>query len=304
MSRERPTVALIGVPSSAGARKSGQERAPRVLRAAGLVERLRDEGVDVTDLGDLPTVPYRPDPGSPRSENLDLVLQVARRVTERVGEAIRPGVLPVVLGGDCSLSLGVIAALVRHEPTLGLLYFDGDVDLNTPETTPSGIFDGMVLAHILGRGVRELAGIGSRYPLLDERDVTLFAYNPESGWIDPPELALVERSHLVRFPLPHVREDAPGAARAALEAMAAHTGAVLVHFDVDVMDCPAADVVHADALDVTAAFAALRVFVRAPVCAGLVVTEFNPDQDPDGSHAERLVQGLVEAIGARRVSTA
>jgi len=287
MSRERPTVALIGVPSSAGARKSGQERAPKVLRAAGLVERLRDEGVDVTDLGDLPTVPYRPDPGSPRSENLDLVLQVARRVTERVGEAIRPGVLPVVLGGDCSLSLGVIAALVRHEPTLGLVYFDG-----------------MVLAHILGRGVRELAGIGSRYPLLDERDVTLFAYNPESGWIDPPELALVERSHLVRFPLPHVREDAPGAARAALEAMAAHTGAVLVHFDVDVMDCPAADVVHADALDVTAAFAALRVFVRAPVCAGLVVTEFNPDQDPDGSHAERLVQGLVEAIGARRVSTA
>ena len=49
-------VALIGVPSSAGARRTGQEGAPAALRAAGLLERLRAKGLDVADLGDLPTV--------------------------------------------------------------------------------------------------------------------------------------------------------------------------------------------------------------------------------------------------------
>jgi len=40
---------IIGVPSSIGARNRGQERAPVVLREAGLVERLREAGNDVTD---------------------------------------------------------------------------------------------------------------------------------------------------------------------------------------------------------------------------------------------------------------
>jgi arginase family enzyme len=34
-------IALIGVPSSAGARQVGQEQAPQSLRAAGLVQRLQ-----------------------------------------------------------------------------------------------------------------------------------------------------------------------------------------------------------------------------------------------------------------------
>jgi len=60
-----PSLALIGVPSSAGARRTGQERAPAAFRAAGLLERLRASGLDVADLGDLPSVSFRPDPEHP-----------------------------------------------------------------------------------------------------------------------------------------------------------------------------------------------------------------------------------------------
>ena len=294
-----PRLALIGVPSSGGARRTGQERAPAAFRAAGLLERLRAKGLDVTDLGDLPTVLFRPDPEHPRQQNLDLVVDVARQTSDYIDRALASHRLPLVLGGDCSLSLGVIAGLLRHRPRLGLMYFDGDVDLNTPETTQSGAFDGMVMAHVLGRGVPQLSGIGPRRPLLSEKEIVLFGYDEGSGFIDPPEIEILKRSRMSKFPSARVRADAAGAARDALLHLEGRTDAILVHFDVDVMDCPAADVLHPHGLDAESALAALRVFVASPKCAAVVVTEFNVERDPDGAHARHLVDGLVEALGAR-----
>jgi arginase len=292
-------LAVIGVPSSAGGRRTGQEGAPAALRAAGLLERLRAKGLDVEDLGDLPSVSYRPDPEHPRQQNLALVVEVARQAAVRVDQAVASRRLPLVLGGDCSLSLGVIAGLLRHHPRLGLLYFDGDVDLNTPDTTRSGIFDGMVIAHALGRGAPQLAGIGPRRPLLDEEDIALFGFDAESGWIDPPELEALEGSRMARYPLARVREDPMATAREAWLRLESRADAILVHFDVDVMDVSAVDVPHPGGLDAESTFAALRVFVGAPTCAGLVVTELNAELDPDGSEAVSLVDGLAEALAAR-----
>ncbi len=295
-----PHLALIGVPSSAGGRRTGQEGAPAAFRAAGLVERLQAKGLDVADLGDLPSVSFRPDPEHPRQQNLPLVVEVARQTAERVDRALASRRAPLVLGGDCSLSLGVIAGLLRHHPRLGLLYFDGDIDLNTPETTPSGIFDGMVVAHLLGRGAPQLTGIGPRRPLLAEEDIVLFGYDAASGWIDPPELETLERSRMAKVPLDRVRADAAAAARDALRRLESRSDAFVVHFDVDVMDFPAVDVLHPQGLDAASAFAALAVFVAAPTCAAVVVTELNAELDPDGSHTAGLVDGLVEALGARK----
>lgn len=292
-------LALIGVPTSAGARRTGLEGGPAAFRAAGLLERLRTKGLDVADLGDLPSVSFRPDPEHPRQQNVALVVDVARQTADRVDQALASGRLPLVLGGDCSLSLGVIAGLLNHCLRLGLLYFDGDVDLNTPETTPSGAFDGMVVAHFLGRGVPQLAGIGPRRPLLSEEDITLFGYDVGSGWIDPPELEALERSRMSKYPLAQVRANATAAARDALLGLESRSDAILVHFDVDVMDFPATDVPHPGGLDTKSAFAALRVFVAAPTCAAIVVTELNAERDPDGSHTACLVDGLVDALGAR-----
>src|SRR5437899_3304535 len=101
-----PGVALIGVPSSAGARRTGQEGAPTALRTAGLLERLRAKEVDVVDLGDLASVSFRPDPEHPRQQNVALVVDVARQVADRVDRALASRRLLLVLGGDCSLSLG------------------------------------------------------------------------------------------------------------------------------------------------------------------------------------------------------
>ena len=73
-------IALIGVPSSAGARQIGQEQAPRCLRLSGLVECLRSTGHDVVDLGDLTQVSFSPDTQNPKQQNLTLVRSVLEEV--------------------------------------------------------------------------------------------------------------------------------------------------------------------------------------------------------------------------------
>ena len=95
--------AIIGVPSSAGARRAGQEQAPSVLRAAGLVDSLEERGVGVFDRGDLPKVVFRPDPENPRRQNLGLVGRVARTIAVELERARGNGTCPVVLGGDCTI---------------------------------------------------------------------------------------------------------------------------------------------------------------------------------------------------------
>jgi arginase len=295
-------IALIGVPSSAGARQTGQERAPQCLRAAGLVQRLISQGHDVMDLGDLNQVSFRPDTESPKAQNLALVLDVLDQVRESVDYAIANRARPLILGGDCSITIGVIAALIEHFPDLGLSYVDGDVDLNTPQTTNTGIFDGMVMAHILGRGADELRHFGSRCPLLEEQQIALFGYSAQAGGIDPAEFDILRNTQMAMFPLEEVNADVRGAANRALRELESKAEHILVHFDVDVVDFddfPAVDVAHEPGLTLAQAQVALGVFVGSEKSVGLVITEFNAQQDPDGTLAERLV-GVIEDVLARQ----
>lgn len=50
--RASQRLAIIGVPSGAGACGVGQERTPSAMRSAGLIDHLSRVGFDVTDLGD------------------------------------------------------------------------------------------------------------------------------------------------------------------------------------------------------------------------------------------------------------
>jgi arginase len=291
-------IVVIGVPSSAGARRIGQDRAPESFRRAGLIERLRAGGLEVTDVS-LDHVTFSPDPSHPQQQNLDRVLDVAKRVAEQVSEAVANNATPIVLGGDCTITLGVLSGLIRHLPDLGLIYFDGDADLNTPDTTTSGIFDGMVMSHIIGDGAEALAHVGDRYPLLSEENIVLFGYNPEAGWIDPAELQRLKECSMLKYLSTQIREKARRAATEALAQLEASVQHILIHFDVDVIDrrdFPAADVLHDHGLAFDEAMDALKVFASSSKFAGLVITEFNSDRDEEGKLAARLVEAVARIL--------
>ena len=295
-------IGIIGVPSSAGARQTGQERAPQSFRRAGFIENLHSVGLEVSDFGDLAEVPFQPDQQHPKAQNLQLVVEVVKRVANQVDVALRDNAIPVVLGGDCTITLGVLAGLISHAPNLGLMYFDGDLDLNTPDTTPSGIFDGMVIAHMTGKGVDTLARLGPRYPLMAEEDIVLFGYNTEAGAIDAVEVEVLQQCQMIKYPVSQIRGKAKESAREAVSHLENKAGSILVHFDVDVIDFddfPAADVPHSQGLGFDEAMAALSVFVASRKLAGLVITEFNADRDADGTLAHRFVDAVAKALEDR-----
>ena len=291
-------IALIGAPSSAGARKVGQEQAPQALRDAGLMQILEQDGHEVVDLGDTTLVTFAPDSAHPKQQNLPLVLDTLNEVRERVNVAVTDKNWPLIIGGDCTITIGVLAALNKHYPSLGMIYLDGDVDLNTPETTFSGIFDGMVLAHILGRGNEELSHFGSCHPILDGRNISLFGYSSEAGGIDPVEEEQLKVTTMDKYPLQEVRDAAATSAARALQTLESKVEHILVHFDVDVIDhadFAAVDVPHNPGLGFEDVQESLNIFLKSPKVIGLVVTEFRASQDSDGKLARKLAEMIRRA---------
>jgi arginase len=110
-----PTLALIGAPSAAGAHSPGLEKAPAVLRAACLLERLRGEGLALDDRGDLPLVPYAVDRRHPQGHNLPHVETVARSLADATEQVVAVGELPLIIGGDCTLLIGALAGYLAGD---------------------------------------------------------------------------------------------------------------------------------------------------------------------------------------------
>ena len=289
---------LVGVPSSAGTHGIGQEQAPLQFRRAGLVDRLIAAGIEIIDDGDLPLALYRPRSPDRHQQNLGQVVAVAQRVAGKVDHVVAAGQVPVVLGGDCTITLGVVAGLQRHQPGAGLVYFDGDADLNTPATTRSGILDGMGVAHLLGYGAPALAGLGPQVPLLPAERLVLFGFDPVT--LEPAETERLRRSGLATWPVDKIAGRPAEAAAEALAVLERRADPLLVHFDVDAIDStdlPLANYPHFNlGQSFDSAMTCLAAFCAHPRFAGLVITEVNPDHDADGTLLTRLIDGVVTAL--------
>jgi arginase len=289
---------LLGVPSSAAAHGPGQEKGPAALRRAGLPERLAAAGVQVVDYGDLPVVRWRPDPHQRRPHNLQAVLGVLRQAGGRVGEILADGRVPLVLGGECSVTIAMMSAFLDRGVEPARLYLDGGVDLFTP-ANPTGILDSMGVAHLLDEPgtTAELAGFGPVRPLLRDDRLLLFGYTDYPG----AEHEVLVRRDLAGLPAERIRGRPEQAAEEALARLRAAGDWFLLHLDVDVVDffdLPVADIpLHNAGLTFDEAMRCLAVFARNEGLAGLTITEFNPDHGADdGSTTDTLVRGLVGAL--------
>ena len=99
----------------------GEERAPAALRAAGLVERLSASDAGEAD-AHMRDTQRDPDTGVIGAAE---VRQASMAIAARVREVLQAGERPLVLGGDCTLLLGVFQALPRGS---GLWFVDGHAD--------------------------------------------------------------------------------------------------------------------------------------------------------------------------------
>lgn len=291
-------IGLIGVPSSTGSHYADQEKAPQVLRRAGLVAGLERSGVHVTDFGDLPLALYQPRSADRQQQNLTRVVEVTRRMADRVAEVLQQQLTPLVIGGDCMITLGVLSGYLRQVDKPGLLYFDGNIDVNTPETSRTCILDAIGVAHMLEEGAEALAHVGPRFPLLSAEHLALFGFHPaevdERGW------GLVRQRKILHFPVTTFDGHAAQMAQQAISQLEERVDVVVVHFDVDVIDSadwPLANWPHHnEGLPLSEALACLNVFCDSPKCGGIVITEHNPDHDGDGTAAPVFTALLTKAL--------
>ena len=297
--RQPKKIALIGAPSSAAAFAPGHERAPAALRAAGLAERLTAAGFEVNDMGDCAPRLFADDDEHPRARNVAAIVAGLNDLRPRVELGIKSGALVIVLGGECVQALATIAGARRYYKHVGLLWMDRHADLNTPGTTPSGRLDGMVVAHIVGRGAAELVRFWGEPPLVREPEVTLFGVED----LDLPEQEFLNRSPMRRYLAADVQRMGPGAsAQQALERLHAGAHEFVLHLDADVIaqaDFSAVDVPGPDGLRIAEVGEALKVFAGAKNLAVMEITEYNPEKDPDGSGAKTLVDLVVTALASR-----
>jgi arginase family enzyme len=278
-------VAIVDAPIDCSGAGRGEEHAPAALRAAGLIERLR-----ARDAGEAPARirDTRRDPDTGVVGAVE-VRRASMAIASRVREVLESRECPLVVGGDCTLLLGVFQALPRGS---GLWFVDGHADFFDGESSPTGEAADMDLAILTGHGPPGL--LERDGPLLDPAAVVLLGHRPaelhpdvarENARLDPAIHALTA---------PEVRER--GAARVGTDAAArlAERPAWL-HLDLDVLDegvLPAVSYPQALGLDWDELVALVQPLVAARNLLGASVADFNPDRDADGTHAARVVEAL------------
>jgi arginase len=209
---------------------------PEALRVAGIRAELRSQGVDVRDCGDLSG------PSNPSCAPVDgyrhlaEVTQWNRAVYGAVYGELRDLRLPILLGGDHSLSIGSLSAVSRHcrerGTRLRVLWLDAHADFNTRVLTPSGNLHGMPVACLCGIGPPGLIDLSGRVPAVDATMIRQIGIRS----VDQGEKQLVHEAGLEVFDMRFV--DEAGMRRTLAIALGSldHDTHLHVSFDVDFLD--------------------------------------------------------------------
>jgi arginase len=258
-----------------------------------------EANVDVDDWGDVPGFRWRVDRMSPRAMNAEHVVAVARAVGNRVERTLSDGAAVLVLGGDCTVELGTVAGTIAGDESVGLIYFDLDTDLNTPESTADGALDWMGVAHLLDLpGVLPvLSAVGSETPMLRPDQLLFFA----NGNVTPFERTVIQNRGIREIPFQDVITDPGKAAQTAIADWGRQFERLLVHLDVDVLDfvdLPLAENNRRNCgLRFEQLIGALRPLLQAPNWIGLTITEINPDHgESDGSTLRAFIEALTDTL--------
>lgn len=295
-------LAVLDAPSNLGLRPPtptsvpGCAKAPGALRDHGLLARL-----GAREAGCLTPPRYDPggwQPGDGVSQAADIA-RYSTALADRIGAIVTSGQFPVVLGGDCSIVIGVALAMHRlsedQDQRIGLVYVDAHSDFRHPgNASVVGAAAGEALALVTGRGQAELAAIERRRPYIRDSDVVLVGLRPT----DPYRMDL-QASGFAVCGVPELRtHGAVWTAQWVREQLSECLG-YWVHLDVDVLDpsvMPAVDAPDPGGIAYPELELLLQGLTGTPECVGLDVTVFDPDFDPDGTYAGELANALVTGL--------
>ena len=287
----RPDVAIVGAPYDEGtSHRPGARFGPNAIRTAtyhsGSVNSLQQaiqpfEWLQVVDAGDAPVVPARPDRAH----------EVIRR---KVAVVVDAGAIPIVLGGDHSITYPAASAVAEHlaPRTLGVVHFDAHAD--AAATTW-----GSLRSH--GTPVRRLIESGA----VAGRN---FVQVGLRGYWPPPETLEWMRENGLRTHF-MTEIEARGAEAVVADALAeALDGpdAIYLSIDIDVLDpgmAPGTGTPEPGGMLSRELLRAVRQIVMSVELAGMDVVEVAPAYDVSeitAAAANRCVMEALSALAGRR----
>jgi arginase len=196
------------------------------------------------------------------------------------------------IGGTCGVELGPVSYLNdRYRGDLAVVWLDAHADLNTPQSSPSGRFHGMVLRTLLGDGPPALVSqlprtlVPTQVVLAGARD------------LDRPEAEFASDAAIARFsPADLLVPD-----RIAGRIRAAGFTKVYIHLDLDVIDpieFPDSLVHASGGISMDTAVDAVRSLASTFDAVGFSVVECRPRSADAPHRVRRLLDRCGIQIGA------
>ncbi|MGI9412927.1 MAG: arginase [Hyphomicrobiales bacterium] len=294
---------LIGVPTDVGAGMRGSCLGPEALRIAGLPRALRELGHGVVDRGDIDG-PRNPEE-EPKSggRHVAQVRAWCDALQAEVFAALEANELPVIMGGDHSISMGSVKGAAQHCAETGrplyVLWLDAHTDFNTPVSSPSGNVHGMPVAALCGRIHSKELGFEDGTPVVDPVNFFLFGIRS----VDPIERAAVVKSGLNVYDMRAVDERSVVVImREILDKVAQTGGHLHVSLDVDVLDpsiAPGVGTTVPGGATYREAHLCMELIHESGLLGSLDIVELNPLLDIQGKSAHMLVDLAGSLFGKR-----
>ena len=291
---------IIGVPIDLGADRRGVDMGPSAIRYALLQQELEKLGHRVKDKGNV-EVPIAEMCAitDPKLKYIDCIVPMARRVAGTVATSVQSRHLPVVLGGDHSLSLGSIRGAAKHKK-IGVLWVDAHADFNTPETTPSGNIHGMPLAALCGLGNSQLVQLWDEgVPVIDPGHVAIIGARDlgegEKRNLSQAGVMVMGMEQIDRLGL-------VGSMEKALEQISNHVDGIYLSFDMDVMDprhAPGVGTPVTGGLTYREAHLICELVAESGMLIGMDIVEVNSILDVQNQTALLAVEFVLSALGKR-----
>jgi arginase len=295
MPTTQQSIRLVAAPSILGLTPAGVQDLPQALLNAGLAGRLgyASPVIQVPTLNHLYNDQRDPDS---RCINTKAIADFSITLQDRIAELLEQQCFPIVLGGDCSILLGILPAL-KQKGKYGLVFADAHADFYQPEKSTTGQVADMDLAIVTGHGPDKLTNIAGMKPYVQDKNVL------HIGQRDQEEAAKygsqdIRDTDIACISLAAIREKGMDYF---LPAAIAHTrnnaiDKCWIHFDTDVLDDainPAVDYRIPGGLSDDEISRLFQTLIQQENIAGMSITIFNPQLDKDG----RVANTIVECIG-------
>ncbi|MHB8396361.1 MAG: arginase family protein [Thermoplasmataceae archaeon] len=291
-------IALLSVPTNLGLRPPGVSsvpgcsKAPEALREAGLFRSFIEMGG--IDAGVIIPGRYSDKILTGKVRNEDEIIKYSKKTQKRITGILEAGNTPLLIGGDCSLLLGVGLSL-KTLGIYGLVHIDGHTDFRHPgNSNKCGSLAGEDLAAVVGLHYPEISNIDYLGPYFEPGKTV------HCGCRDNDE-HLSEVSEKLRLVIPASNAIADGMAGTGKRIVRVLEDSramdYWLHVDLDVLDprvMPAVDSPDGGGFDGDQLIELLSFL--APGAIGADVTIFDPDLDQDGKYAIYVAKIISEGL--------